>query len=340
MACLEYFLYAMKKKPPTIRDVAAEAGVSTATISKFINGTQRFSSTVEARITAVIDSLGYRSNPLAQSMITGRTKSIGLSILDVSNPHFTSIVKGANRIAIEHGYTLLLVDTEENLGREKPLIEALSRRVDGMILFSRMSEADLSWTEQLEKPLVFFGRLSQLSSPCVSSDDHKGAYMLAQHLLTLGHKRIAYMGFNKSRRDEERFGGLQECLSEHQLTAEIYNVNSPSAQEGERLCSSIMLGKQHPDAVVCYNDLMALGFMKEAQNLGFDIPRDVSVAGFDNIQYGRYTSPALTSVDLQSEEMGVAAMRTLIGIINGEAAQGLTTIAPQLVLRSSVMNRK
>ncbi|MCH8621997.1 LacI family DNA-binding transcriptional regulator [Undibacterium sp. TS12] len=330
----------MKKKLPTIRDVSAEAGVSTATVSKFINGTQRFSPSVEAKITEVIARLGYRSNPLAQSMITGRTKSIGLSILDISNPHFTSIVKGANRIAIEHGYTLLLVDTEENLSREKPLIEALSRRVDGMILFSRTSEAELSWTGQLEKPLVFFGRHSQLGFPCVSSDDHKGAYMLAQHLITLGHKRIAYLGFSKSRRDEERYGGLQECAAEHQLTVDIYNTNSPSAAEGERLCSSIMLGKKHPDAVVCYNDLMALGFMKEAQNLGFDIPGDVSVAGFDNIQYGRYTSPPLTSVDLQSEEMGVTAMRKLISMINGDTSTGLTTIAPQLVLRSSVMNRK
>ncbi len=330
----------MKKKLPTIRDVAAAAGVSTATISKFINGTQKFSPSVEAKITEVIASLGYRSNPLAQSMITGRTRSIGLSILDISNPHFTSIVRGANRIAIEHGYTLLLVDTEENLSREKPLIEALSRRVDGMILFSRMSEADLSWTEQLEKPLVFFGRMSQLGFPCVSSDDHKGAYMLAQHLITLGHKRIAYMGFHKSMRDEERLGGLQECAAEHDLAIDVYHTHSPSASEGERLCSSIMLGKQHPDAVVCYNDLMALGFMKEAQNLGFDIPKDVSVAGFDNIQYSRYTSPALTSVDLQSEEMGVAAMQKLIGMINGEIAKGLTTIEPQLILRSSVMNRK
>ncbi|MFZ6656489.1 LacI family DNA-binding transcriptional regulator [Undibacterium sp. TJN19] len=330
----------MKKKLPTIRDVAAGAGVSTATISKFINGTQRFSSSVEAKITEVIRDLGYHSNPLAQSMITGRTKSIGLSILDVSNPHFTSIVKGANRIAIEHSYTLLLVDTEENLGREKLLIEALSRRVDGMIIFSRMTESELSWTGQLEKPLVFFGRLTQLAFPCVSSDDHKGAYMLAQHLITLGHKRIAYLGFGKSRRDEERLAGIQECLAEHQLTADVYNTNSPSAQEGERLCSTIMLGRQHPDAVVCYNDLMALGFMKEAQSLGFDIPKDVSVAGFDNIQYGRYISPALTTVDLQSEEMGVTAMRKLINMINGDTGNELTTVDAKLIMRSSVMSRK
>ncbi|MFP3710581.1 LacI family DNA-binding transcriptional regulator, partial [Paraburkholderia sp. SIMBA_009] len=99
------------------RDVAAQAGVSVATVSKFVNGTQRFSPTVEARLKEAIERLGYRSNPLARSMITGRTRTIGLVILDISNPYFTSVVKGANRVALQHDYTLLLVDTEESQAR-------------------------------------------------------------------------------------------------------------------------------------------------------------------------------------------------------------------------------
>jgi len=108
----------MKKTVATIRDVAAAAGVSTATVSKFVNGTQRFSSAVEARLSSTIEELGYRSNPMAQSMITGRTKAIGLSVLDIANPHYASVVKGANRVAQAHGYTVLLVDTEETPERE------------------------------------------------------------------------------------------------------------------------------------------------------------------------------------------------------------------------------
>src|SRR4051812_36014514 len=173
----------MKIKAPTIRDVANAAGVSTATVSKYVNNAQRFSPAVEATIKAVIEELGYRSNPLAQSMITGRTKTIGLSVLDISNPHFTSIVKGANRIAQEHGYTVLLVDTDENPQRERPLLEALSRRVDGMIVFSRMPEEEMEWMVKLDKPLVFFGRLEHLKLPSVGSDDHRGAYMITQHLV-------------------------------------------------------------------------------------------------------------------------------------------------------------
>jgi LacI family transcriptional regulator len=329
----------MKKNVPTIRDVAAAAGVSTATVSKFMNGTQRFSPAVEAKVSKVIAELGYKSNPLAQSMITGRTRTVGLSVLDVSNPHFTSIVKGANRVALQHGYTLLLVDTEENPGRERPLLEALSRRVDGMIVFSRMQEKEMDWMVELDKPLVFFGRLSQLALPHVASDDHRGAYMVTRHLVTLGHKRIAYLGFSKSRRDEERMGGIKECLAAHGMSLQVYDGSAPSALEGERICSSIMLGSEHPDALICYNDLMALGFMKAAQILGFKLPADISVAGFDNIQFGNYTSPPLTTVDLQSERMGVAAMEKLLDTIEGKPTAPFTMIEPQLILRSSTINR-
>ena len=330
----------MKKSIPTIRDVAAAAGVSTATVSKYVNGAQRFSPAVEATIKKVIEELGYRSNPLAQSMITGRTKTIGLSVLDISNPHFTSIVKGANRVAIEHGYTLLLVDTDENAARERSLLEALSRRVDGMLVFSRMPEQEMEWMMDLQKPLVFFGRLAHLKLPSVGSDDRRGAYMVTQHLVALGHKHIAYMGFSRSRRDEERMTGILDCLTSHQLDLVSYDCDAPTALEGERISSSIMLGARHPDAIICYNDLMALGFMKEAQTLGFSVPDDISVAGFDNIQFGRYTSPPLTTVDLQSERMGVAGMGKLLAAIEGDTSVDFTMVEPQLILRSSTIRRK
>ncbi len=329
----------MKKNVATIRDVAAAAGVSTATVSKFVNGAQRFSPAVEATIKEVIARLGYRSNPLAASMITGRTKSIGLSVLDVANPHFTSIVKGANRVALAHGYTLLLVDTEENPDRERPLLEALSRRVDGIIMFSRMLESEMDWVMELGKPLVYFGRLSRLEIPWVISDDHRGAYMLARHLVSLGHKRIGYLRFPRSRRDEERLAGIRACLAAHDLELTVYEGGAPTAAEGERVCSSIMLGAEHPDALICYNDLMALGFMKAAQTLGFKLPEQISVAAFDNIEYGQYTSPALTTVDLQSERMGVAAMEKLIAAIDGKPAPATTMIEPQLILRGSTIKR-
>jgi LacI family transcriptional regulator len=329
----------MKKSAPTLRDVAAASNVSIATVSKYINGTQRFSAKVEAAIDAAIAGLGYKSNPLAKSMITGRTDTIGLSVLDITNPHFSSILKGANRVANDHGFSVLLVDTEETPSRERRVLEDLSRRVDGMLVASRLREKEMGWMVEIDKPLVFFGSLAELPLPTVASDDHGGAYMLTQHLKMLGHKRIAYLGFSKSRRDEERLGGIRECLDVAGMPLAVFDGQSPSLAEGERLCSSIVLGSSPPDALICYNDLMALGFMKEAASLGVAIPHDISVVGFDNIPYGKYVTPALTTVDLQSERMGATAMEKLLAVIRGEPVDKLTKVAPQLILRSSTQAR-
>ena len=329
----------MKKTASTIRDVAAAAQVSTATVSKYINGAQRFSPKVEAALDAAIATLGYKSNPLAKSMITGITNTVGLSVLDITNPHFSSILKGANRVANDRGYSVLLVDTEETPSRERRTLEELSRRVDGMIVFSRLREHEMAWMAEIDKPLVFFGSLAELPLPTVASDDHAGAFMLAQHLRMLGHKHIAYLGFSKSRRDEERLGGIRECLDAAGLELAIFDADTPSLAEGERLCSSIVLGSRRPDALICYNDLMALGFMKEAANLGLAVPRDISVVGFDNVAYGKYTTPALTTVDLQSERMGATAMEKLLAVIKGDEVERFTRIAPQLVLRASTAAR-
>jgi len=330
----------MKKTLPTIRDVAAAAQVSTATVSKFVNGAQRFSPRVEAAIEAAIADLGYKSNPLAKSMITGRTHTIGLSVLDITNPHFSSILKGANRVAHAQGYSVLLIDTEETPSRERPALEELSRRVDGMIVSSRMREHEMAWMTGIGKPLVFFGSLADLPLPTVAGDDHGGASMLARHLCMLGHRRIAYLGFSRSRRDGERLGGIRASLDAAGLDLEIFDAEAPSLAEGERLCSAIVLGSQRPDALICYNDLMALGFMKEASNLGIAIPQDISVVGFDNIPYGKYTTPALTTVDLQSERMGATAMEKLLAVIRGEHVEKLTKVAPQLILRASTIARR
>lgn len=328
-----------KKNAPTLHDVAEAAGVSTATVSKYLNGAQGFSPKVEAAIKAAVAELGYRSNEFARAMITGASKAVGVAVLDINNPHFTAVVKGANRVAIERGYTLLLVDTEENQHRELQLLDTLSRRVDGLIVSSRMAEKDIETVVGFGKPVVFFGHLETLNLPSVGSDGYRGGYMLAQHLVTQGHKNVAYLGFSKARWDKDRMLGARECLESHGLTLQCFDTLAPFATEGERLCSLLMLAKQPPDAVICYNDLIAMGFMKEAQGLGFDVPRDVSVAGFDNVPYAEYVSPPLTSVNLQSQGLGELAMKKMLNLLSGKPADGYTVLEPQLVLRRSTMKR-
>ncbi|WP_233862979.1 LacI family DNA-binding transcriptional regulator [Paraburkholderia adhaesiva] len=330
----------MKKRAPTIRDVAASAGVSVATVSKFINGTQRFSPPVEARLKATIARLGYQSNPHARYMVTGETRTIGVAVLDIRNPHFTSLVKGANRIALQFDYTLLLVDLEENPAREYQLLEALGRRVDGLLLNTRMPDDVTDKLAPLDKPIVMLNRLStnpQIAS--VNPDNHRAGFMLAQHLLNQGYRNIGYLGYAHAQPNALRLAGVTECLASAGITPRLFEADAPSAAAGERACSSILFGPERPAALICYNDLIALGFLKEARNLGFSLPGDVAVCGFDNISHGEYAWPGLTTVDIQSERLGEIAMLRLLDAIAGKPAGENKLLEPRLIVRESTLNK-
>lgn len=330
----------MRKTVATIRDVATAAGVSTSTISKFVNRTKRFSPDVEARISSVIEELGYRSNPLAQSMITGRTNTIALSVMDIMNPYFTNLLRGANSVAQARGYTVLLVENRDSLEAERKTIEMLSRRVDGLIVYPHRPPQELQWLAQLAPPIVYCGLTEPADFPGISSDDHQGGFMLARHLLMQGHQKIAYLGCPGSRRNSERINGVREALAQQGLSLSVFETDSAWAEGGKAMCAAIMLGRDTPDALICFNDLVALGFMKAAQLMGFSLPRDISVAGFDNIQFDELATPALTSVDLQSARMGACAMEKLLDLIEGRSVEPHTVIGARLVQRESTMMRR
>jgi LacI family transcriptional regulator len=320
--------------------VAALAGVSIATVSKYINAAQRFTPAVERKIRAAIDELEYHSNPLARSMITGKTGSVGVVILDIGNPHFTNIVKGANRVALEHGYNLLFVDTEESQAREDELVAALSRRVDGLIVSTRMPDDQLPRVLELGKPVVFSGRPAPKGHPSIGIDAYTAAFMLGELLVKQGHRKFAYIGFAPARPDMERTRGLTDCLKAHKLAFKRHEIRAPVVAEGERVCASVVLRKDRPDAVVCYNDMVAIGFLGACRSLGVAVPADLSVVGIDNIPFGRFINPALTTVDTQSEYLGEEGMRLLFRRIAGDtAAAGHLTVEPRLVVRESTRIR-
>jgi DNA-binding LacI/PurR family transcriptional regulator len=324
----------------TIRDVAVAAGVSTATVSRFINGVQRFSATTEERLRKEIERLGFSVDPQARSMITGRTRTVGVVILDIRNPHFTSIVKGANRTAQSQGYNLLFVDTGERQGGEAQMLRDLCRRVDGLVVSSRMPEADISMLSKLDKPVVFFGRAGRLNVHSVSTDGKVAAALLARHLLDLGHRRFAYLGYPAARWDTERKASLMSTLSDAGLQLQSFTADAPTLEAGENSVGRVLMGQSPPDAVICYNDLLALGLMHQAQAVGFKVPEQVSVVGFDDIPFARCTTPALTTVDMQSEVMGELALERLIQAIEGELVPFDEILSPRLVVRQSTSRKK
>lgn len=323
----------------TMKDVAKSAGVSIATVSRYVNGLQRFSEPTRIKIREAIDRLGFRVDPVARSMVTGRTHTIAVVILDIRNPHFTGIVKGANRKAQKLGYNLLFVDTGEQQNAEAGLLRDISRRVDGLIVSSRMPDAALSILHDLDRPVVFFGRASHPGVHSVSADGRSAAAMVAHHLLDLGHQRIAYLGYPAARWDSERKAGLVETLSAAGKTLQVFSADLPSLDAGEKSVGEILMDANRPDAVVCFNDLLALGFMKQAQETGFRIPDQLSVVGFDDIPFSRYVTPSLTTVDMQSEIMGEIAMERLIALIDGSLVASEERLKPRLVVRESTARR-
>ncbi|WP_296944031.1 LacI family DNA-binding transcriptional regulator [uncultured Massilia sp.] len=320
----------MKNTAPTLHDVAAAARVSTATVSKFINGVQRFSPAVEAAIAAAIASLGYRSNQLARSMVTGRTATVGIALPDPADPHVAPVLKGAARVAAEQGFAVLLVDTGAAQGPCTP--QDLGTRVDGVLVAASARDEDRGWTTGFGKPLVHAGD--------AGGDDHAGACMLARHLLMLGHRRFAWLGCPAAAGNARRLADVRDCLAAAGLAPDVVDADAPTLAEGTRLCAGIVLGERRPDALLCCDDLLALGFMKEASRLGLAIPRELSVAGFGNLACGDVATPGLTTVDPHGERVGAGAMRLLLARVRGEAPPRPDGMAPQLVLRASTAARQ
>jgi len=330
-----------RKRVATIRDVASAAGVSTATVSKFVNGSQRFSADVEARVTKAVRDLGWSLNPMARGINTGQSGNVGIVLQDIRNPHFTSMVKGAARGAAEAGLNLIVADAAETRAPELAVLRSLARRVDGLIVSARLPQPVLEGLMQSGTPVVFYGGPSphpDFHSVCC--DNHLAGRMLGQHLRDRGYRRISYLGFPRALWSAVRWQGLQEAYEGVDARFVQVEANAPMAEEGERLASSVLLSGPMPDAIVTFNDLMALGVLAEAKALGVRLPEQVALAGFDNIAYGRLVSPMLTSVDMMSEAVGDAALRRVVEVIRGVRNPHDEMLTSRLVVRESTPGRQ
>lgn len=325
-----------RRKAATIRDVARIAQVSTATVSKFVNGNQRFTAEVEDRINRAVQELGWSLNLMARGINTGQTGNVGIVILDIRNPHFTSLVKGAARAAAVAGLNLIFADAAESQGPELAVLTSLARRVDGLIVSARLPSAVLQALYAAGTPVVFYG--GPPPNPAYHSvccDNYLAGGMLGRHLRERGFRKISYVGFPLAPWSNERWRGLQDAFVGEQATFRQYEAASPSTDEGERLASLVMLSGAIPDVVVAFNDLLALGLLGEAAALGLRVPEQVAIAGFDNISYGRFSGPTLTSVDMMSEAVGEVAMQKLVEVIQGRSTGRNEVLSSRLVVRAS-----
>jgi LacI family transcriptional regulator len=327
----------------SIKEVAREAGVSTATVSHVINNTRYVSDEVRARVLKAIEQCRYYPNAHARSLASGKSKIIGLVISDIVNPFFPELVKAIEAAAFERGYDIVLSNTNYDTERTSHYVRRfIERKIAGVAVMT--SEMDKKLVDELahrEVPVVFLDVGEPgLHMNNLRVDYDEGIEQAILHLVALGHRRIAFIGGNtnlrSSRRRLEAFRKTMQQLFPD--AAELVFYGNFKIEGGQRAASEILAtqGGNPPTAVVCANDLMAIGAISEFEAAGLSVPRDVSVVGFDNIAFAALTKPALTTVNLPLGELGRRAIEVLIRSVEDSEQQGIEIRIPtNLIIRQS-----
>ena len=314
----------------TLLDVAREAGVATSTVSRALSDPARVNARTREHVAAVAQRMGYRPNRLAQALPTGRTGSLAVLVPDITNPHNFGLVRGAEAQARAAGSTLLIADTRESPDLETAHLEGLGSSVDGVVLVSsRLADADLRRLAERIPVVLFNRRVEGLSS--VATDSADGSRQIVDHLVSLGHRSIAYLaGPEAAWSDRQRWTALSsaaEALGASVVRCGPFHptLDSGAAAAGIGLATGAT-------ALVAFNDLLAIGVLRTLEQRGVEVPGRVSVVGFDDIFGSDFCSPPLTTVAAPVEEAG----RTLVDLLlaRREGATELT-VPTQLRVRAS-----
>lgn len=313
----ENVIFLMKKVFLMICDVVVEVGVLVVMVLKYVNGMQCFLLIVEVWFKEVIEWFGYCLNLFVCLMIIGCMCMIGFVIFDISNLYFMNVVKGVNCVVLQYDYMLLFVDIEESQVCECLLIEVFVQCVDGLIVSMWMFDEEVGWMFDFNKLFVLLCCSLGLLILSVGIDNWLLMYMFVCYLFNFGYMCIVYFGFGIVCVNDEWIQGVCDCFVEVGFMLDVYDVYVLIVEVGECVCLCVMFGLQCLQVVICYNDLIVFGFMKEVVLFGFWLLQDVFVVGVDNVLYGEYVVFVLMIVDIQSENMGEFVMQKLIDVFVG-----------------------
>lgn len=318
----------------TIQSVADMAGVSIATVSRVLSGNVKVREDLAKRVLDAVVKLDYTPSASAQGLAKGRSFTIGILVPDLSNPYFPEIVKGIHHFATQSGYRLLIADSDGVPADELPTIRDLIRHVDGLILISpRMKISDLKSLESSTIPIVLINRMeSGVGLPSVGVDNFSAMSELVGHLASLGHKKVVFLsGPKESWQQRERSRAVEHASN---FGISIMNVTTGGQiKSGYDALESAM--KFKPTAVICFNDLVALGVLARADELGIKIPEDLSVTGFDDIDFASFSNPSLTTIRSPQIQLGEAAWKILEELLQGKPSNQHPMMKAQVVLRKS-----
>jgi LacI family transcriptional regulator len=311
------------------------------TISRVLNDKGEISSATRQRVLEVVHDLNYRPSRVARSLVTSQTFTIGLIVPDITNPFFAVIVRGAEDIAWEHNYNILLCNTVEKQERESAALQLLEEtQVDGVILCSpRLLDGQLFPLLKEYSSVVVFNRpVPDELADVVRIDDLDGGAQAANHLLEIGRRTIACLtGPAHSFSGQARIQGmiLAAEAAAYNLRPELRMACMPTWEGGYNATHTLIETYPDIDSLICYNDLVAVGALQACVDLGKRVPEDIAIVGFDDILLARTTRPALTTLRVPTYEVGGKLMRLLLERVQGRPEPKEIVIKPELIIRAS-----
>lgn len=330
----------------SIVDIARIAGVSPSTVSRALQDHPRISPERRAEIQRLAESLGYRPNQMARGLVTGRSRMLGAVVTDVTDPFVAAVLKGAEAAAREAGYGLLFAMSNRDPAQELAAAETLlDHEVDGLIVISsRVPDRYVGLARSSDRetgdqaPLVLVN--NELVGPRIFSvrmDNAGGARAAVAYLRQLGHRRIAFVaGPERGRSNRERLDGYGQGIAANGLgpAAELIVHGAGLLEDGPRALAALRALADPPTAVLCYNDLAAIGLLAAAARAGLRVPGELSVIGFDNIPLSAYATPPLTTFEQPTAALGRAAVESCLRALAGLPVANVV-LQGRLVVRES-----
>ncbi|MGG1877565.1 LacI family DNA-binding transcriptional regulator [Paenibacillus cisolokensis] len=301
----------------TIYDIAREAGVSIATVSKVINGKGKISEERRREIIEIMDRLHYQPSVIASALTGKHTYTFGLLIPDISNPFFAEVARAVEDRAHQLGYSVIICSTDNKDDRVERYIGLLKQKsVDGIIMGTGIERVDMAAELSGSMPVVAIGReWSSVPVHTVVADDYQGGRAAASHLLGLGHRRCAVLSESMTIiSSRERVQGYRQALEEADIPLHNDHIRicKFTIEDGRRNTALLLADENRPTALFCCNDLLAVGALQAAREAGVRVPEQLSIVSFDNTILAAVTDPPLTSVAQPMEQLGAMAVNLLV----------------------------
>jgi DNA-binding LacI/PurR family transcriptional regulator len=328
-------------KAISIKDIARRAKVSHSTVSRALRNSPLVHPKTAQRIHKIAAEANFRISAVARSLVSRKTFTIGVVVTTIADPFNAEVVSGIEDIANERGYSVFLANSKSDPSREVRVVYSFDeRRVDGIIVTSsRVGTLYDSLLARLDVPVVFLNTHNPAEyAHTVSIDNITSARAAVEHLIGLGHRRIGYLGDAFGlRSDGDRAGGYRAAMQSAglEIREEWSAQGDGGAEGGIQAMGRILSSSKPPTAVVCYNDMTALGALRAIDSRSLTVPGDISLTGFDDLPVAQYTHPPLTTVRQPMEQMGRRAMEILHELLNGKKPDRDTRYQGELIVRQS-----